>query len=78
MKMACAKALAEMARTEVPPAVKQIYSNREFVYGRDYVIPTPFDPRLITTLPVAVAKAAIASGVATKKIDDWEAYALEC
>ena len=41
-------------------------------------MPTPFDPRLITTLPVAVAKAAIASGVATLKIDDWEAYASEC
>ena len=75
MKLAAAEALAQMTREEVPQLVKSAFPDRDFKYGREYVIPTPFDPRLITTLPVAVAKAAIASGVAKIKIDDWEAYA---
>ena len=78
MKLAAAEALAQMTREEVPQLVKSAFPDRDFKYGREYVIPTPFDPRLITTLPVAVAKAAIASGVAKIKIDDWEAYANQC
>lgn len=74
MKMACAIALAELARLEVPQEVKNAIPGREFVFGRDYVIPTPFDPRLIEVLPVAVAKAAMKSGVARIQIDDLDAY----
>jgi len=74
MKMACAIALAELARLEVPQEVKDAIPGREFVFGRDYVIPTPFDPRLIEVLPVAVAKAAMKSGVARIQIDDFDAY----
>ena len=50
---------------------------REFVWGKEYVIPTPFDPRLIERLPVAVAKAAMESGSATHQIDDFDKYAAE-
>mmetsp|Transcript_14466 Transcript_14466/g.22434 ORF Transcript_14466/g.22434 Transcript_14466/m.22434 type:complete len:89 (+) Transcript_14466:2-268(+) len=64
MKMAAAIALAELTQEPVPKEVLDTYSNRSFKYGPDYVIPTPFDPRLIYTLPIAVAKAAIKSGVA--------------
>ena len=72
--MAAAKALAELARQDVPTAVKKAYPNRSFEFGRDYIIPTPFDPRLIFTLPVEIAKAAISSGAAKHHIQDWEAY----
>lgn len=73
--MACALALAELAREPIPDQVKKAYPDREFKFGRDYVIPTPFDNRLITRLPIAVAKAAISSGVAQILIDDFDAYA---
>jgi malate dehydrogenase (oxaloacetate-decarboxylating)(NADP+) len=55
MKFAAAKALASMAKLPVPEEVKKAYPDREFVFGPDYVIPTPFDPRLIEILPVAIA-----------------------
>jgi len=74
MKMAAAKALARLAREEVPQVVKDAIKGRDFTYGREYVIPTPFDPRLLTTLPIEVAKAAMESGTATKPIDDLEKY----
>ena len=74
MKMAAALALAELAREEVPQQVKDAIPGREFTFGREYVIPTPFDPRLIERIPVAVAKAAAASGIAKKPITDYEAY----
>ena len=64
MKMAAAEALAKMAREPVPEEVKSVYSNRTFEFGREYVIPTPFDPRLITAIPMCVAQAAMKSGVA--------------
>ena len=64
MKMAAALALAGLAKEEVPQSVKDAIPGRDFTFGRDYVIPTPFDPRLITTLPIAVAKAAMESGTA--------------
>jgi len=77
MKMAAAKALAGLAKEEVPQSVKDAMPGREFVWGKEYVIPTPFDPRLIERLPVAVAKAAIESGTAQHIITDWDKYAAE-
>lgn len=74
MKIAAAEALAGLARAEVPEEVLAAYSGREMIYGAEYIIPTPFDPRLIYTIPVAVAKAAMQSGVARKPITDFEAY----
>ena len=73
--MAAAKALADLATLEVPDEVKAAYPGREFKPGSlDYVIPTPFDPRLITTIPIAVAKAAEESGMAQTPIGDYAAY----
>lgn len=77
MKMACAMALAELARSDVPEEVKKVYPGRDFTFGKNYVIPTPFDPRLITVLPIAVAKAAMKSGAARVQIEDFEKYAEE-
>jgi len=73
MKMAVALALAELAREEVPKEVEEAYG-RQFKFGQDYIMPTPFDPRLIHRIPQAVIKAAMKSGVATIQITDWEAY----
>lgn len=75
MKIAAAKALSQMARTPVPAEVYKAYPNRKMIYGPDYIIPVPFDPRLITILPVAVAKAAIDTNVANIKNFDLELYA---
>ena len=77
MKMAAATALAELAREPVPASVSSAYSGRQMKYGPNYIIPVPFDPRLISTVPVAVAKAAVKTGVARKKITDWHAYERE-
>ena len=79
MKIACAQALAELAREEVPDEVKAAYSGsgRVMEFGQEYIIPTPFDPRLIATVPLAVAKAAVETGVARKPIEDWDAYERE-
>jgi malate dehydrogenase (oxaloacetate-decarboxylating)(NADP+) len=77
MKMAASKALANLAKEPVPDSVKKAIPGRDFTFGREYVIPTPFDPRLIEVLPVAVAKAAAESGVAKCPIDDYEAYKVE-
>lgn len=74
MKMAAVKALAELAREPVPEQVNIAYGETKLTFGRDYIIPKPFDPRLIATVPPAVAKAAMASGVATSGINDWEKY----
>ena len=64
MKMAAAIALANMAKLDVPDEVKLAIPNRSFRFGRDYIIPTPFDPRLIYHIPIEVAKAAMRTGVA--------------
>jgi len=77
MKMAAAKALAQLTHEDVPEEVKQAITGREFKFGPDYIIPTPFDPRLIERVPVEVAKAAISSGAATVEITDFVAYAEE-
>jgi len=73
MKVAAAQALAELARQQVPEEVAQAYGTRHS-FGPDYIIPAPFDPRLMEIVPVAVAKAAMDSGVATKPILDLDAY----
>ena len=77
MKMAAVKALAALAKQPVPEQVNVAYDETRLTFGREYIIPKPFDPRLISTIPVAVAQAAIASGVATEPITDWIAYAEE-
>lgn len=74
MKIAAAHAIAELARQDVPDEVDAAYSGRRLRFGPDYIIPVPFDPRLITHVPPAVAKAAMDSGVARKPIIDMDAY----
>ena len=74
MKMAAVKALAELAKEPVPEQVNIAYGETRLTFGKDYIIPKPFDPRLIAEVPVAVAKAAIASGVAQAPISDWDRY----
>src|SRR5690554_6257516 len=74
MKMAAVIALANLAKEPVPEQVNIAYGETKLTFGRDYIIPKPFDPRLIATVPPAVAKAAMESGVATKAITNWENY----
>lgn len=74
MKVACAQALAALAREDVPDEVAAAYRGRKLKFGRDYIIPTPFDPRLIWFIPPFVAQAAMDSGVARKPIEDMDAY----
>jgi malate dehydrogenase (oxaloacetate-decarboxylating)(NADP+) len=73
MKIACAEALAQLARADVPDEVAMAYG-RKLSFGRDYIIPTPFDPRLIHTVPPAVAKACMDTGAARRPIVDMDAY----
>ncbi|MGB1235139.1 MAG: NADP-dependent malic enzyme [Planktomarina sp.] len=75
MKIACAEALAELAREDVPDEVAVAYG-KKLSFGRDYIIPTPFDPRLIHRIPPAVAKAGMDTGVARRPIVDMDGYAL--
>jgi malate dehydrogenase (oxaloacetate-decarboxylating)(NADP+) len=74
MKLAAVRALAEMAKSPVPDIVNMAYAEKNIVFGPDYIIPKPLDPRLLSTVAPAVAKAAIESGVAKNKIEDWDAY----
>lgn len=74
MKLAASKALAALARKDVPDEVDAAYSGRRLRYGPDYIIPVPFDPRLIYSIPPAVAQAAMDTGVAQRPIVDMEAY----
>jgi malate dehydrogenase (oxaloacetate-decarboxylating)(NADP+) len=74
MKIAAAEALAELARQQVPEEVAAAYGGRAHSFGADYIIPAPFDPRLMEMVPAAVAKAAMDSGVARLRIDDMDAY----
>lgn len=74
MKMACVEAIAALARKEATAEVTAVYADEHLAFGPDYLIPKPFDPRLIVDLPLAVAKAAMKSGVATRPIEDFEAY----
>ncbi len=77
MKMAAVHALVKLAREPVPEIVLKAYGSRSMKYGKNYLIPKPLDPRLITTISPAVAKAAMDSNVAQKHIDDWDKYELE-
>lgn len=74
MKIAAVKALAELAKEDVPETVSMAYKEKNIVFGREYIIPKPLDPRLITRVAPAVAKAAVDTGVARKQISDWDAY----
>ena len=74
MKMAAVHALAHLAKETVPEQVNIAYGATKLVFGKEYIIPKPFDPRLITTVPMAVAKAAMESGVAAAPIKDWDKY----
>ncbi|MCY3998163.1 MAG: NADP-dependent malic enzyme [Flavobacteriaceae bacterium] len=74
MKRATVQALADLAKEPVPETVNVAYDKTRLHFGREYIIPKPFDPRLITRIPLAVAKAAVESGVATQPIQDWEKY----
>ncbi|MEA5258318.1 NADP-dependent malic enzyme [Arcicella aquatica] len=77
MKLAAAKALAELAKKPVPDIVNLAYNEKNLSFGRNYIIPKPVDPRLITTVAPAVARAAMEAGLAQKPILDWDAYELE-
>ena len=74
MKIAAAEAIAALAREDVPDEVDAVYSGKHLKYGRNYIIPAPFDPRLMTAVPMAVARAAMDSGVARQPITDMDAY----
>ena len=74
MKMAAVHALAHLAKETVPEQVNIAYGATKLAFGKDYIIPKPFDPRLITTVPMAVARAAMESGVAAAPIKDWDKY----
>jgi malate dehydrogenase (oxaloacetate-decarboxylating)(NADP+) len=77
MKLAAVYALAALAKEPVPDVVKKAYNKTEMSFGREYIVPKPLDPRLIEYVAVAVAKAAVDSGVARKVITDWDAYKQE-
>ena len=74
MKLAAVRALADLAKTAVPDIVNMAYAEKNIVFGEDYIIPKPLDPRLLSTVAPAVAKAAIESGIAKNRIEDWEMY----
>lgn len=74
MKMAAVHALADLAKEDVPDVVLKAYSGQDFEFGREYIIPKPFDPRVLWRVAPAVAKAAIESGVARTKIENWNEY----
>ena len=77
MKIAAVRALAELTKEPVPDMVAAAYNDNNITFGREYLIPKALDPRLITRISMAVAKAAIESGVARKTITDWDAYSQE-
>jgi malate dehydrogenase (oxaloacetate-decarboxylating)(NADP+) len=77
MKIAAAEALARLTKEDVPDSVVTAYGGERFVFGPEYIIPKPFDARVLTWEAVAVAKAAVATGVAREPIDDWDEYAAQ-
>jgi len=77
MKLAAVKALAELAKSPVPDIVTMAYNEKNISFGPNYIIPKPLDPRLLSTVAPAVAKAAIESGVAKQTISDWETYSTD-
>ena len=76
MKMAAAYAIAELAHLPVPEVVRKAYNGKNFTFGRDYILPTPFDPRLLPNVSAAVARAAMDTGVAAMPIKDFDEYKL--
>lgn len=74
MKIACVRAIAELAHIEVPHTVTKAYSDQPLKFGREYLIPKPFDPRLLEVIPIAVVKAAMKTGVATRPVTDFAEY----
>jgi len=74
MKLAAVHAIADLAKTPVPEQVNIAYGETKLIFGKGYIIPKPFDPRLISEIPPAIAKAAMDSGVATNPIEDWAKY----
>ena len=74
MKLACVKAIAALAEAEQNDEVARAYAGQELTFGADYIIPKPFDPRLIVEIAPAVAQAAADSGVALRPIEDMQAY----
>jgi malate dehydrogenase (oxaloacetate-decarboxylating)(NADP+) len=74
MKLAASKALAALAKEPVPDSVLKAYNVEKLLFGKDYIIPKPIDPRLISCVAPAVARAAMDSGVAKYPISDWDAY----
>lgn len=74
MKLAAVRAIAELAKKPVPPVVNAAYNMARLSFGRDYILPKPLDPRLLTAVAPAVARGAMESGVARRPITDWEAY----
>jgi malate dehydrogenase (oxaloacetate-decarboxylating)(NADP+) len=77
MKLAAVKALATLAKTPVPDIVNLAYNEKNIIFGPNYIIPKPLDPRLLSTVAPAVAKAAIESGVARSPIQNWDTYAID-
>jgi len=77
MKIAAAKALAALAKEPVPQSVKDAYNGKDFSFGPEYIVPKPFDPRVIEWEALAVAKAACEEGVAREPITDWDAYKVQ-
>ncbi|MEL6316557.1 MAG: phosphate acyltransferase, partial [Pseudomonadota bacterium] len=77
MKLACVKALAHLARAPVAAEAQRAYRDETLIFGREYLIPKPFDPRLLSTVSSAVARAAMDSGVATRPIDNFQSYTSE-
>jgi len=75
MKLAATFAISELAKEPVPESVSKAMGGRTFEFGREYIVPTPFDPRLIERIACAVAKAAADTGVAKKPITDYQEYA---
>src|SRR5690606_6135284 len=74
MKLAATLAIAALAREPVPDYVNLAYGSKNLSFGKEYIIPKPIDNRLFIAVSMAVAKAAVESGVARKKINDWDAY----
>ena len=74
MKLAATRALADLAKQPVPESVLKAYGLQSLSFGREYLIPKPLDPRLMSVVSPAVARAAIETGVARRAIDDWDAY----
>jgi len=74
MKMAAVRAIAQLAKEPIPDMVRKAYNKENMAYGREYIVPTPLDPRLIERVPAAIAKAAMESGVARIEIKNWDDY----